>query len=498
MSKRWLIGLALALTAAALLLAGCPQPEPQTVERIVTQVVEVEKIVEVEVVVERTVIVTRIADAGIRVGLDASAAAAPTETPAAAAAAAPVPQAAQPSELAFAVVHDTYMELYRGDGVKVAALDTTGPASVQFSGNKTLVVDGQHARVFGPGGNQVGQTMPASPDGMVVFGQDRVVISHDTYVALYDAAGQSLININTPGPVKPAIVNDLIVLTADGWVGAYRLDGRQVLNAATSGQAAVQSAAGRLALIDDASVRFFRADGSETGALIGLSDQGSASVVGKRVVVTHPGWIEAFALDGSSLARVTTAGTAAVTAINGWICVRDDGGIRLFDADGSQVTLTMPEPADAEVAYNGNSLVVVHDTWAGIYSRAGEPIANIATAGRGAVAFGEDRLVIADDEVIRLLTLDGQPAAAAIRLPGADVEVVEGRLIATLDGQVATFDLNGTPLTTIQTSGRPDVMPLPGGFLLVDSAQIRLLSPLGDTRMSLAGLDDSTTVISRD
>ncbi len=84
MSKRWLIGLALALTAAALLLAGCPQPEPQTVERIVTQVVEVEKIVEVEVVVERTVIVTRIADAGIRVGLDASAAAAPTETPAAA------------------------------------------------------------------------------------------------------------------------------------------------------------------------------------------------------------------------------------------------------------------------------------------------------------------------------------------------------------------------------------------------------------------------------
>jgi hypothetical protein len=63
---------------------------------------------------------------------------------------------------------------------------------------------------------------------------------------------------------------------------------------------------------------------------------------------------------------------------------------------------------------------------------------------------------------------------------------------------VATFDLNGTPLAIISTSGQADVMPLPGGFLVVDNAQIMMLSLLGDTMRSLAGLDDTTTVISRD
>jgi hypothetical protein len=361
-----------------------------------------------------------------------------------------------------------------------------------------VVIDAQQARVFGPNGSQAGQGMPVSPDSAVALSRDRVVISHDSYAAVFDAAGQSLINISTPGLVKPAIIDDLIVLTTKGWVGAYRPDGRQVLNAATSGEPAVQSTAGRLALIDDASVRFFRADGSEAGPSIGLTDQGSASVIGKRIAVTRPGWTDVFALDGSALARIATAGAATVTAENGWICVRDDGGIRLFDADGSQMTQAMPSPADAEVVYHDNGLVVVHDGWVGIYNRSGESLANIATAGRCAVVFGENRLAIADDEVIRLLSLDGQPVAAAIRLPGAEIAVVEGRLIAAADGQMATFDLNGTPLAIISTSGQPDVMPLPGGFLVVDNAQILLLSPLGDTMRSLAGLDATTTVISRE
>jgi hypothetical protein len=495
MSRRWLLGLALVLVVAALLLVACPQPEPQTVEIIVTKVVEVEKVIKVDVIVERTVIVTRIADAGIRVGLDASVDTAATE---AAAAAPPVAPAPQPPQLSFAVVHDTYTELYRSDGARAAVVDTAGRASVHFSGDRAVVVDAQQARVFGPNGSQAGQAMPASPASAVAVSQDRVVISHDSYAAVYDAAGQSLINLSTPGLVQPAIIDDLIVLTAEGWVGAYRPDGRQVVNAATSGEPTVQSTAGRLALIDDASVRFFRTDGSEAGPAIGLTDQGSASVIGKRIAVTHPGWTDVYALDGSALARIATAGAATVTAANGWICVRDDGGIRLFDADGSQMTQAMPRPADAEMIYHDNGLVVVHDGWVGIYNRSGESLANIATAGRCTVAFGENRLVIADDEVIRLLSLDGQPVALAIRLPDAEIDVVEGRLIATVDGQMATFDLNGTPLAVIATSGQPDVMPLAGGFLVVDNAQIMLLSPLGETMRSLAGLDGTTTVISRD
>jgi hypothetical protein len=497
MANRWLIGVALALTVAALLLAACPQPEPQTIEMIVTQVVEVEKVIEIDVIVEKTVIVTRIADAGVRVGLDASADTAATEA-AAAAAAPPVAPAPQPPQLSFAVVHDTYTELYRSDGGRAAVVDTAGRASVHFSGDRAVVVDAQQARVFGPSGSQAGQAMPVSPDSAVALSQDQVVISHDAYAAVYDAAGQSLINISTPGRVKPAVIDDLIVLTATGWVGAYRPDGRQVVNVAASGEPTVQSAAGRLALIDDASVRFFRADGSEAGPSIGLADQGSASVIGKRIAVTHPGWTDVYALDGSALARIATTGTATVTAVNGWICVRDDGGIRLFDGDGSQMTQAMPSPADAEVVYHDDGLVVVHDGWVGIYNRSGESLANIATAGRCTVAFGENRLVIADDEVIRLLSLDGQPVALSIRLPDAEIDVVEGRLIATADGQMATFDLDGTPLAVIATSGQPDVMPLAGGFLVVDDAQIMLLSPLGDTMRSLAGLDDSTTVISRE
>jgi hypothetical protein len=284
---------------------------------------------------------------------------------------------------------------------------------------------------------------------------------------------------------------------ADGWVGAYRRDGGQVMNVATSGAASLQTVAGELALIDGASLRFFRTDGSQAGAPISLSDQGSASVIGDRVVVAHPGWTDVFAPDGSAVARIATAGAATVTDANGWISLRDDGGIRLFDADGKQLTAALPEPGDAAVAYYDDRVVVVHDGWVGIYNHSGEPLANIATAGRANLASGDGRLAIADDEVIRLLSLDGQPVAAAIRLPGAEIAIVEGRLIAALDGQVATFDLNGTSLATVSASGRPDVMPLPGGFLVVDSAQVRLLSPLGDTKMNVVGLDGTTTVVSR-
>jgi ABC-type transport system substrate-binding protein len=56
------------LVIASLVLAACPQPEPQTIEKIVTQVVEVEKIVEqtvvteVEKVVEQTVVVEEVVE----------------------------------------------------------------------------------------------------------------------------------------------------------------------------------------------------------------------------------------------------------------------------------------------------------------------------------------------------------------------------------------------------------------------------------------------------
>jgi ABC-type transport system substrate-binding protein len=58
-----LFALVAVLVIAAMVLAACPQPEPQVVEKIVTQVVEVEKIVEqtvvteVEKIVEQTVVV---------------------------------------------------------------------------------------------------------------------------------------------------------------------------------------------------------------------------------------------------------------------------------------------------------------------------------------------------------------------------------------------------------------------------------------------------------
>ncbi len=58
-----LVSLVAVLVIASLVLAACPQPEPQVVEKIVTQVVEVEKIVEqtvvteVEKIVEQTVVV---------------------------------------------------------------------------------------------------------------------------------------------------------------------------------------------------------------------------------------------------------------------------------------------------------------------------------------------------------------------------------------------------------------------------------------------------------
>lgn len=59
-----LFSLVAVLVIASLVLAACPQPEPQVVEKVVTQVVEVEKVVEqtvvteIEKVVEQTVVVT--------------------------------------------------------------------------------------------------------------------------------------------------------------------------------------------------------------------------------------------------------------------------------------------------------------------------------------------------------------------------------------------------------------------------------------------------------
>ena len=481
MANRRLAGLIIGLAFVVFLLAACGGgAEPAPAEAPAAEVVVVEQTVvtEVEKVVEQTV-----------VALEAPAAA-PADAPAMLEPLAPV--------LSFAVVHANFVELFRDDGVRAAVVDTAGPAAVQFAGDKAAVVDAQQVRLFDSSGGQTGQGMPVSPNSAVAFGQDRVVVSHDTYAAIYDGAGRFLINVNTPVPARPALTHDLIVLVADGWVGAYRRDGGQVMNVATSGEASIQSVPGVLALIDDASVRFFRADGSQAGAPIGLSDQGSASVIGDRVLVTHPGWTDIFAPDGSAVARIATAGAATVTGANGLISLRDDGGIRLFDAGGNQLSAALPEPGDAEVAYHDGKVIVIHNDWVGIYNQAGESLANIATAGRANLASGGGRLAIADAEVIRLLTLDGQPAAAAIRLPGAEIQVIDGRLVATLDGQVAAFDLNGTPLATVMTSGRPDVASLPGGLLVIDNAQVRLLSPRGDAWMNLAGLDDTTTVVSRD
>jgi hypothetical protein len=400
--------------------------------------------------------------------------------------------------LSFAVVHDNFVELFRNDGTRAAVVDTAGPAAVQFAGDKAAVVDSQQVRLFDSSGSQAGQGMPVAPNCKVAFARDRVVIGQDTFAAIYDAAGRPLVNINTPAPAQPVVTNGLIVLIASGWAGAYRPDGSQVMNVATLGEASLQTVAGELALFDDASVRIFRADGSQAGAPISLSDQGSVSVIGDRVVVAYPGWTDVFAPDGSVVARIATTGVAAATDANGLISLRDDAGIRLFDAAGNQVTAAMPEPGDAEVAYHYGRVIVIHDDWVGIYSQTGEPVANIATAGRASLAFGDGRFVIADGEVIRFLTLDGQPAAADIRLPGAEIQVIDGRLIAALEGQAATFGLNGTPLAVIATFGQPDVMPLAGGFLVVDDAQVMLLSPLGDTMRNLVGLDDTTTVVSRE
>ncbi len=487
MANLRLAGLIVGLAFVGLMLAACGGgAEPTPAEAPAAEVLEVEKTVEVvkevEKIVEQTV-----------VAVEEAAVAAPTEPPAAEAM--PAPPA---PVLSFAVVHGNFVELFRDDGARAAVVDTAGPAAVQFAGDRAAVVDAQQARIFDANGRQTGQSMPVSPGSTVAFGQDRMVISHDMYAAIYDGAGRSLVNVNTPAPARPALTHGLIVLVANGWVGAYRPDGGQVMNVATSGEASIHSVPGAMALIDDASVRFFRADGSQAGAPIGLSDQGSASVMAGRVVVTHPGWTDVFAPDGSAVARIATAGAAAATGANGMISLRDDAGIRLFDSNGNQLTAALPEPGDAEVTYHEGRVIVIHDDWVGIYNQAGEPLANIATVGRAHVASGDGRLAVADGEVIRLLTLDGQPAAAAIRLPGAEIQILDDRLIATLEGQAAAFDLNGTPLAAIVTAGRPAVAPLPGGLLVVDKTQVRLLSPRGDAWMNLAGLDDTTTVISRD
>jgi hypothetical protein len=386
MAVRRLAELIIGLAVVATVLAACgggAEPAPaeapaaEVVEtQVVEKVVEVEKTVEVvkevEMVVEQTVVVQEVAPAAHKE---------PTAVPA-------IPEPFAPV-LSFAVVHANFVELFRDDGVRAAVVDTAGPAAVQFAGDKAAVVDAQQVRLFDSSGGQTGQGMPVSPNSAVAFGQDRVVISHDAFAAIYDGAGQPLINVNTPAPAQPVLTHDLIVLMADGWVGAYRRDGGQVTNVATSGAASLQTVAGELALIDDASVRFFRADGSQSGVPIGLSDQGSASVIGDRVVVAHPGWTDVYAPDGSAVARIATAGAATATDASGLICLRDDGGIRLFDAGGNQITTVLPEPGDAEVAYHYERVIVVHDDWVGIYNQAGEPVANIATAGRANLASGD-------------------------------------------------------------------------------------------------------------
>lgn len=492
MVTRQSIGTVLVLVAAAILAVACPQPEPQVVEKIVTQVVEVEKVVEVErtvvvsaeveVVVEQEVVAEEV--------LEDYTTEEPTAVPAMPAPPNPV--------LSFAVVHDSYVELFRNDGARAAVVDTAGPATVQFAGDEALVVDAQQARVFGSGGNQAGQGMPVSRGSTATFDAEHVAISHDTYVAIYSATGQPLVNIDTPVPVAVDLAGDLLALNGAGWTGVVHPDGRLLINVQTQGRAALHAVDGRLVLVDDATMRFFDSAGRPIGMAVDRIEPASVSVVGNRIVLAHPGWTEFFTPDGESVARIATAGQAAAVQVGERICLRDDGDIKLFDANGQQVAAAFPQPGDAEVLCAGDRLFVVHDDWVGVYSRSGESLANIATSGRGRLALGSNRLILADNEAIRLLSFDGQPVAEAIRLPGAHIQVVDGRLIATLDGQAATFDLNGAPRATIVTSGRPVIMPLVGGVLVVDQAQLRLLSPSGEAWMNLAALDSSTKVVSRE
>ncbi len=296
MAVRRVAGLLISLAVVAVLLAACgggaePTPaEAPAAEADVTLVAEVGEVVEqtvvteVEKVVEQAVVVEPAV-------VGALGAQEPTAVPAMPAPFTPV--------LSFAVVHDNFVELFRNDGTRAAVVDTAGPAAVQFAGDKAAVVDSQQVRLFDSSGSQAGQGMPVAPNCKVAFARDRVVIGQDTFAAIYDAAGRPLVNINTPAPAQPVVTNGLIVLIASGWAGAYRPDGSQVMNVATLGEASLQTVAGELALFDDASVRIFRADGSQAGAPISLSDQGSVSVIGDRVVVAYPGWTDVFAPDGS-------------------------------------------------------------------------------------------------------------------------------------------------------------------------------------------------------
>ena len=469
MANLRLAGLFIGMVVVAVLLAACgggAQPAPA--EAPAADVV----------VVEQTVVES------------VAPAAAPTDATAMLEPLAPV--------LSFAVVHDSFVELFRDDGVRAAVVDTAGPATVQFAGDRAAVVDARQVRLFASNGGQSGQGMPVSPSSSVAFGKDRVAISHDTYVAVYNASGQALFNIDTPLPVQVDLVDDLLALTGTGWTGVFHLDGRPLLNLETSGQAGVHVVDGSIVLVDDATVRFFAADGRQAGATVDRLDPTRVFLVGNRVVVSRPGWAEFFSPNGDPVARIVTAGLAAAAPVDGLICLRDDGAIKLLDAHGSQVAAALPEPADAEVLCTGDRLIVVHDDWVGVYSRSGESLANIATSGRGRLALEADRLILADNELIRLLSLDGQPVAEAIRLPGAQIQVVDGRLIAMVDGQAATFDLNGAPQATMVTSGTPTVLPLASGLLVVDRAQVRLVSPSGETWMNVAALDSSTKVISRE
>lgn len=494
MANLRLARLFIGLAVVVVLLAACgggAEPAPaeapaaEVVETLVVEkVVEVEQTVEVlkevEKVVEQTVVVEEVAAAAYEE---------PTPAPAMPAPPDPV--------LSFAVVHDSYVELFRNDGARAAVVDTAGPATVQFAGDEALVVDAQQARVFGSGGNQAGQGMPVSRGSTAAFDAEHVAISHDTYVAIYSATGQPLVNIDTPVPVAVNLAGDWLALSGAGWTGVVHPDGRMLINVQTQGRAAPYAVDGRLVLVDEATVRFFDADGRQIGATVDRLAPSSVFAAGNRIVLSHAGWAELFTPDGGSVARIATAGLAAAVQVGEWICLRDDGDIKLFDVNGQQVAAAFPQPADAEVLCTRDRLFVVHDDWVGVYSRSGESLANVATSGRGRLALGANRLILADDELIRLLSFDGQPVAEAIRLPGAHIQMIDGRLIATLDGQAITFDLNGAPKATMVTSGTPAVTSLPGGILVVDQTQVRLLSPSGDAWMNVANLDSSTKVVSR-
>lgn len=316
--------------------------------------------------------------------------------------------------------HDGWAAIYDTAGQSLANVDTRGLARVAGDDNRLLFLDnGLVTAVDSSGSPLFSVAVQGQPEVWLVG--ERLVLADEEQVRIFDWGGAQMGQaVPLAGPAQVVVAGERLVVPGPGFVGLYDLSGWPIMNVDVVGTPHIESLEGGLLLADERSIRVLSHDGELLSQAIPISGAGELVVEGDRFVVVEEGWTAFYDLAGAPMANIGTAGRALATFMAGQIVLTDKNSVRVFTADGTQVSQNIPVGTDGEVTVEGGWIAVAHDGWVAVYDMAGSVQANIEATARADVRVLDGQIVLFDQNNVRVFAPQGSQLGSAIPARGTN------------------------------------------------------------------------------